>query len=126
MVEFCLTVPLEQFVRDGKLRSLARRAMAGRLPATTLDRPQRGRQSADWHVSMSAVRERMLKEIDRLESSPLPRRMLDLERMRRLVENWPTGGFEQLEVEGPYHAALTRGFSVGSFLCKYDPAACSG
>ncbi len=42
--------------------------------------------------------------------------MLDLERMRRLVENWPTGGFEQLEVEGPYHAALTRGFSVGSFL----------
>jgi asparagine synthase (glutamine-hydrolysing) len=122
VVEFCLTVPLEQFVRNGKLRSLARRAMAGRLPATTLDRPQRGRQSADWHVSMSAVRERMLKEIDRLESSPLPRRMLDLERMRRLVENWPTGGFEQLEVEGPYHAALTRGFSVGSFLYKYDPA----
>ena len=123
VVEFCLTVPLEQFVRDGKLRSLARRAMAGRLPATTLDRPQRGRQSADWHASMSAVRGRMLSEMNHLESSPLASRMLDLARMRRLIEDWPTGGFDQPQVEGPYHAALTRGFSMGSFLRKYDPDA---
>jgi asparagine synthase (glutamine-hydrolysing) len=126
VVEFCLTVPLEQFVRGGKLRSLARRAMAGRLPATVLNRPQRGRQSADWHASMNAARGRMLIEIERLEGSPLARRMLDLARMRRLLETWPTGGFHQLAVEGPYHAALTRGFSVGSFLRKYDSSSAAG
>jgi asparagine synthase (glutamine-hydrolysing) len=123
VVEFCLTVPLEQFIRGGKLRSLARRAMAARLPAVTLNRSQRGRQSADWHISMSAVRGRMLREMNHLESSPLASRMLDLARMRRLIEDWPTGGFDQPQVEGPYHAALTRGFSVGSFLHKYDPDA---
>ena len=30
IIEFCLTVPLEEFLRDGQQRSLARRAMAGR------------------------------------------------------------------------------------------------
>ena len=29
IVEFCLTVPLEEFLRGGQLRSLARRAMVG-------------------------------------------------------------------------------------------------
>ncbi len=49
VVEFCLTAPLEEFLRGGQQRSLARRAMVGRLPPSTLSRTQRGRQSADWY-----------------------------------------------------------------------------
>jgi asparagine synthase (glutamine-hydrolysing) len=59
VVEFCLTAPLEEFLRDGQQRSLAKRAMAGRLPASTLTRKQRGSQSADWYVNLGAVRDRM-------------------------------------------------------------------
>jgi asparagine synthase (glutamine-hydrolysing) len=120
VVEFCLTVPLEEFLRGGRLRSRARRAMEGRLPPTTLQRTQRGRQSADWHVSMGAVRGRMSAEVERLQGSPLASRMLDLTRMRSLVEDWPSGGFEQLDVNRSHHIALTRGFSVGRFLMQYD------
>jgi asparagine synthase (glutamine-hydrolysing) len=121
VVEFCLTVPLEEFVRDGQQRSLARRAMVGRLPASTLSRTQRGIQSSDWYVSLGAVRGRMAAEVERLRCSPLASRMLDLERMRRLIEEWPTSGFERLEVMRSHHFALTRGFSVGKFLMQYDP-----
>ena len=64
VVEFCLTVPLEQFVRGGKLRSLVRRAMAGRLPETTLNRMQRGQQSADWYESLTRLRPQMLAELE--------------------------------------------------------------
>ncbi len=122
IIEFCLTVPLEEFLRGGQLRSVARRAMVGRLPPTTLSRTQRGNQAADWYVSMGAVRDRMAVEVDRLQGSPLASRMLDLPRMRSLIDNWPTGNFESPDVRRSHHIALTRGFSVGRFLMQYDPA----
>ena len=121
VIEFCLTVPLEEFLRGGQLRSLARRAMVGRLPSSTLKRTLRGLQSADWYLNLSAVRGRMATEVDRLRSSPLASRMLDLQRMSSLIENWPTHGFEQSEVRSSHHIALTRGLSVGKFLMQYDP-----
>jgi asparagine synthase (glutamine-hydrolysing) len=121
VVEFCLTAPLEEFIREGQQRSLARRAMAGRLPASTLSRKQRGSQSADWYVSLGAVRDRMAAEVERLRCSPLANRLLDLDRMQRLIEQWPSSGFERLDVNRSHHIALTRGFSVGKFLMQYDP-----
>ena len=121
IVEFCLTAPLEEFLRGGQQRSLARRAMVGRLPPSTLSRTQRGLQSADWYVNLGAVRGRMAAEVERLQTSPLASRMLDLARMRTLIENWPSSGFERLDVNRTHHIALTRGFSVGRFLMQYDP-----
>jgi asparagine synthase (glutamine-hydrolysing) len=121
IVEFCLTVPLEEFLRGGQLRSLARRAMVGRLPPSTLRRTQRGRQSADWYLNMGAVRGRMAAEVERLQTSPLASRMLDLARMRSLIENWPSSGFERPDVNRSHHIALSRGFSMGRFLLQYDP-----
>jgi asparagine synthase (glutamine-hydrolysing) len=121
VIEFCLTVPLEEFMRGGQLRSLARRAMVGRLPSSTLKRTLRGQQSADWYLNLAAVRGRMGTEVERLRSSPLASRMLDLQRMSSLIENWPSHGFEQHEVMSSHHIALTRGLSVGRFLMQYDP-----
>lgn len=129
IIEFCLTIPLEEFLRGGRLRSLARRAMADRLPASTLARTARGRQSADWYYSMSPLRARMLAEVRELEASPLASRILDVRRMRRLVETWPDPGTDlfpghfddQPEIQASYHLALTRGLSMGNFLRKYDP-----
>lgn len=123
VVEFCLTVPLEQFLRGGQMRSLARRAMVGRLPEATLKQRRRGRQSADWFLSMTAVRPRLLGEIESLKSSPMASRLLDLAWLRRLVEQWPTGSFDRPEIEGPYFAALPRAISMGRFLRMHDPEA---
>jgi asparagine synthase (glutamine-hydrolysing) len=122
IVEFCLTVPLEEFLRGGQLRSIARRAMADRLPPNTLNQTRRGSQSADWYISLQAVRGRMAAEVERLRTSPLASRMLDLTRMQALIENWPTSGYESMDVKRTHHIALTRGFSVGRFLMQYDPA----
>jgi asparagine synthase (glutamine-hydrolysing) len=126
VVEFCLTVPLEEFLRGGQLRSLARRSMVGRLPSSTLKRTMRGRQSADWYLNLAAVRGRMAVEVQRLRSSPLASRMLDLKRMSSLIENWPGNGFEQDAMAGSHHIALTRGLSMGRFLMQYDPDKAGG
>ena len=58
----------------------------------------------------------MVAEVERLHTSPFAGRMLDLARMRRLIEEWPSSGFDRLDVNRSHHIALTRGFSVGRFL----------
>jgi asparagine synthase (glutamine-hydrolysing) len=63
----------------------------------------------------------MAAEVERLRYSPLASRLLDLDRMQRLIEEWPSSGFERLDVNRSHHIALSRGFSVGKFLMQYDP-----
>lgn len=49
IIEFCLSLPVEQFFRDGKDRYLIRRAMKGILPdKIRLNFYKRGFQSLDW------------------------------------------------------------------------------
>jgi asparagine synthase (glutamine-hydrolysing) len=116
LLEFCLAVPTEQFLRNGTPRALARLALADRLPKKVLDEPRRGLQVADWHEDLTAARDGITDELDRLEDCPAASRALDLPRLRRLVENWPSGGWERDEIIMPYRYALLRAIATGHFL----------
>ncbi len=49
VIEFCMSLPAEQFVKDGIERSLIRRSMKGTLPdLIRMNLRERGRQSADF------------------------------------------------------------------------------
>jgi hypothetical protein len=47
---------------------------------------------------------------------------LDIERMKRLVENWQTSGWERDEVIEDCALALLRGIAAGHFLRKASAA----
>lgn len=116
LLEFCLAVPTEQFLSKGTQRSLALRALSDRLPKVVLEEPFRGLQAADWHESLTAQRERIAVEIDRLTACPPAAKVLDLPRLHRLVENWPTAGWERDEVIALYRYTLLRAICAGRFL----------
>jgi asparagine synthase (glutamine-hydrolysing) len=116
LLEFCLAVPTEQFLSDGMQRALARRTLADRLPKQVLEETRKGLQVADWHEALTAVREQLTDELDRLEVCAAARTAIDLPRLRRLIENWPSSGFELDEVIMPYLCALPRAISTGHFL----------
>src|SRR5712692_2995487 len=116
LVEFCLAVPAEMYLRDGTQRALARRAFADRLPPRVLDERRKGYQAADWHERLALARGQVDVELDRLAGCPPAAKVLDLERMRRLVALWPTGGWERTDVMQNYRLALLRGLSTGHFL----------
>ena len=71
---------------------------------------------------MAAARAEIAAELDRLDSCPPAAKALDIERMKRLVENWPASGWERPEVMGSYRLALARGFGMGHFLRKASGA----
>src|SRR5262249_32123506 len=116
LLEFCLAVPMDQFLRDGMPRALARRAFADRLPKQVLEETRSGLSLADWHEDLAAARDGVVDELDRLEACPAAAAALDLPRLRRLTENWPSGGWEQAKVVVDYRYALLRAISVGHFL----------
>jgi asparagine synthase (glutamine-hydrolysing) len=116
LVEFCLGTPTDMFMRGGEPRWLARRALADRLPREVLDASARGYQAADWHEGLTAHRGDVAAELRRLEASTAADRALDLPRLEKLVADWPTGGWERIDVREAYRLALLRGISAGHFL----------
>jgi asparagine synthase (glutamine-hydrolysing) len=116
LVEFCLSVPTHEFHRGGVARSLARRALGDRLPAEVLGAKQRGLQAIDWHEALTVSRPQIAEEMSRLAQIAPVARALDIARMSGLVENWPTGGWHQMEVIECYRLALLRGISTGHFI----------
>jgi asparagine synthase (glutamine-hydrolysing) len=116
LIEFCLSVPTDQFYRDGVPRALARAALADRVPPEVLSQRQRGLQAVDWHEGLSAARSQIVEEISRLEQTAPAIRALDLARLRRLTESWPSQGWEREEIVDQYRLALLRGISCGHFL----------
>lgn len=116
LVEFCLGLPAEAFYREGRSRSLARAALADRVPTTVLQEPKRGYQSADWAVGLESSREDIRRAVEKAERE-LPMGVLDLARMRRLVDAWPTDeDWRKPEILRDYHQALERGLAVAHFL----------
>lgn len=118
LIEFCLSVPTHHYLRDGEMRALARHAFADRLPRSLLDERRRGLQAADWHEGLTSARGQLRSEIRRLRHVPFAAEALDLDRLERLTEDWPTGKWNTSEVDFDYRFLLIRGVASGHFLRK--------
>jgi asparagine synthase (glutamine-hydrolysing) len=116
VISFCFGVPSEQYLVEGIDRSLIRRAMWGLLPEAVLTNRLKGIQSADWHEKLERRRDELATDIAALSRSPLARRAIDLVRLERAIENWPTGAWHSRRIAEEYHFALTRGVAGGRFL----------
>lgn len=118
LVEFCLAVPSEHYLSDGVPRALGRKALADRVPERVLKERRKGYQAADWHEGLTAARREIVAELGRLVECAPAARTLDVPRLSRLVELWPTSGWERTEIIHRYRLALLRGIAAGHFLRK--------
>jgi asparagine synthase (glutamine-hydrolysing) len=118
LAEFCLQAPMEAYVAGGETRLLARRALADRLPQAVLDDRSKGLQGVDWHEGLNGAREDVRTELNRLSHCDPAARILDIERLRSLVDSWPKDGWSQDDIMWSYRLALLRGVATGHFLRK--------
>lgn len=116
VVEFCLALPEEQFLRDGQQRWLIQRAMQERLPSEILNNRKRGLQAADWYERLFGARAEVLEEIARLEKTELAARALDLSRLRQLVEQMPAQVTDVERIMRDYRFVLELGLMTGRFV----------
>ena len=116
LVEFCLSLPEDQYLRNGQSRWLVRRAMADRLPPEILDNPRRGLQASDWLAPMILHRDQMFAELAQFEQSDLARRALDLARLRQLLEAMPSARADDVRTARTYRGLLDTGLAAGRFI----------
>ena len=114
LIEFLLSVPDEQFRRAGQSSWLFRRAFQNRLPEPVLQGRRKGLQAADLGhralLELPALRECL----DCLDSMPEAREILDLQLMRRCLEDLVA----RVDPDTTARAGmiLLRGLGVGLFL----------
>ncbi len=87
LAEFGLRLPPEQLIDKGVFAPLARRALSDRAPKQVLDLPKRGFQGGDWPVRLR--RQDAADILEEIAPSVAVQQLLDLERLRHAVANWP-------------------------------------
>jgi asparagine synthase (glutamine-hydrolysing) len=117
LLNFCFSVPTDQFLRRGVPRALALRALSDRLPAVVLE-PRLARQIADWKEDLSVGRAAMAEELDRIEGCPAAASAIDVPRLREMLTNWPAeeSRWHTHDVWIRYRFALPRAIAAGHFL----------
>jgi len=118
LLEFSLRIPAAEYLKDGRSRSIARRAFADRLPQMILKESRSGLQAADWHEGLSASRDDLARELERIVACPGAEEILQIPMLERLVNEWPEGDWNSLDVQRRYRLALLRGISGGHFFRK--------
>jgi len=117
-VEFSLQLPREHLFRDGVSRPLALEALSDRLPSEVLGTTDRGYQAADWFEHINKVE--ILKMVEELEPSSTVAEMIDLKRIRRSIDQWPTNGFHKFKVHHPLGSDLPIAIATGYFILEAE------
>lgn len=79
---------------------------------------RKGYQAVDWHEGLTAARARS----KRLAECGPAAQTLDVGRLRALIENWPTSGWDRNGTHNSYRLALLRGVSAGHFMRRASGA----
>ncbi|WP_160674404.1 asparagine synthase-related protein [Clostridium sp. C8-1-8] len=86
LIEFCLSLPSDQFVRNGEDRILIRRAMKDILPdKVRLNKTAYGLQSADWLNRLKPKWNEVLKEFKRIAEDESLKTYLDIDKINKEV-----------------------------------------
>ena len=89
LLEFCMGIPDEQYLKRGQRRWLATRMLRGKVPDMVLNETRRGLQSADWRLRIMRQREALIEEVDWLKEDPAMARRLNLEGLRQALVDFP-------------------------------------
>ena len=100
----------------GVARSFARSVLADRLPPEILNERRRGVQDANWYRRLKLRRRAIADDIERLEGSPTVCHLIDLPRLKRLIERWPSDEQSAQSRIVEYKLALARAVHVGRFI----------
>lgn len=91
VIRFCLSVPIEQYVKQGTDRSLIRRATSPELPdKVRLNQRVRGVQPADWLHRIIPNWDAFTAELRALCSDSKVAGILNTERIKSALANFPS------------------------------------
>lgn len=121
LVEFCLSIPDDQYLRNGQYRWLAKRMLRGLVPDVVLNEKRIGRQGADWHLRMGRRLDTLKKEIEALEADATMARRFNLPSLKAALADWPAetplqANIEERELAQRLELAVARAVTTARFI----------
>lgn len=118
VVEYCLTVPGEEFIRGGVERGLARRAFGADLPDAVSGLHRRGYQGADWYEAVQRDLPLLTRELDAIGRCDPAAEILDTAWIADSLAEWPSDGWATRATQHRHRYGLLRSLSAGHFMRK--------
>lgn len=116
LVEFCRGLPVDQLMRDGESRYLARRMGRERLPDAIRTETRYGLQHGDWHWRIGQRRDSLRQELERLRGDAEVCRMVDVDRLIGLLDGFPDSPGDDPELAHQYQIALPSGIAAARLI----------
>ena len=117
VIEFCLAIPEDQFLRHGQTRWLARRLLsADGVPASITQNTRRGAWCPEWFTRITRDLPALRQQARELRQSPLACRLLDLERVEQLLARWPEHEYAAPGLRQQLSGMLVHALHVGMFI----------
>lgn len=119
LCELALRIPVERLVWNGEPRAILRKVLADRAPPEVLNTRLRGYQSADWVQALHGDRQALSAEVESIGRYEPAARMIDVERLCKLLETMPEPGssaWGDEGVEADYRYAMLRSISAASHM----------
>lgn len=116
LMELCLGIGDEQYLRGGVDRWLARRLLQGRVPDMVRNERRIGLQSSDWPLRLARERDLMLAELQAMESDPRLAEVLDLQRLAADLQNWDGQDIPARRDAAKLNSGVSRGISTARFV----------
>ena len=116
LVEFCLSLPTDAYMRDGQERWLARELGRGLIPETQRMERREGFQNADWHLRMTPRLAEFRAELERARELPELEGIVDFDRALRLLEEWPDAPTLEPDVVNRFSHAMTRVIAMTRYV----------
>jgi asparagine synthase (glutamine-hydrolysing) len=124
VLEFCFSIPDEQYSRDEQNRLLIRRATKGLLPESVIWNTKRGLQAADIYLRLQSENNNLQLVIEKLEKASLTKNFLNLKSLHNIYESIGINVDinDEISIEENYVQSLNflRGIMVGLFLESLD------
>jgi asparagine synthase (glutamine-hydrolysing) len=115
VINFCFSVPEEQFVRNGLNRALIRQSMKGILPEDVRLNNKRGLQAADWIHRMAPNWDCFVSELEQLNSSAELSQFLNPKLINNALLKAKKGPLNEYESDPDIRLSM-RGIVLEKFL----------
>ena len=118
VVDFCFSVPSEQYFRKGMPRALIRTALRKRVPDEVRLNRQRGLQSPHWFELLANDRSECRKILKRLANCEVASGLVDIATMERMLDDWPVSTTDRRLPH--YRTGFLRGLVAGEFARMFS------
>lgn len=116
LIEYCLSLPTEEFIQPGQTRHLAKRMAVGRMPDKQYQEALHGAHNVDWLVRLRREVPRLRSQVAAMRDHHWLSEHFDLDRLDAMLATLPERESDNLLEHMPILQAVGRAIVAGQFI----------